>query len=333
MNRIPFLAFVLSLIVFSCNNDQTTGSPYGDMLEQPPYNTITDSIRRSPKDDELYFRRAVLLNQNNLPEPALADFRKAWSIKQQEKYASGIGYLLLEKQADSALQFLDAAIKVLPQSILLRITRARAFDDRGMTDEAIAACDEILLMNPQQVDVMILKANLLGKKGEEPSSTQLLEKAYSLTPYDLDLNHTLALQYAESKNPKVLQLCDSLIKMDSLKIHADPYYYKGIYYSNTGQSQAAIAQFDAAITHDYSFKEAYIEKGATLYDLHKYAEAYKVFNLLMSISVSYGPAYYWMAKCQEALGDKDEASLNYQRAYGLDKTDTAAKNAADRLRK
>jgi hypothetical protein len=39
-----------------------------------------------------------------------------------------------------------------------------------------------------------------------------------------------------------------------------------------------------------------------------------------------------MGKCQEALGQKDEAKLNYQRAYELDKTFTDAKEAADNLK-
>jgi len=39
-----------------------------------------------------------------------------------------------------------------------------------------------------------------------------------------------------------------------------------------------------------------------------------------------------MGKCQEAVGQKDEAKLNYQRAYGLDKTFTEAKEAADRIK-
>jgi hypothetical protein len=38
-----------------------------------------------------------------------------------------------------------------------------------------------------------------------------------------------------------------------------------------------------------------------------------------------------MGKCQEALGQKQEALLNYQRAYGLDKTFAEAQEAAERL--
>ena len=130
-----------------------------------------------------------------------------------------------------------------------------------------------------------------------------------------------------------MQLCDSLAKKDSMGEHAEPYYYKGIYYSNINDKSKAIASFDEAIRHDYYFKNAYIEKGRVLYDQKKPAEAFKVFNLVLTLSPSFPDAYFWMGKCQEVLGNKDEARLNYERAYGLDKTFTEAKEAAERLGK
>lgn len=119
--------------------------------------------------------------------------------------------------------------------------------------------------------------------------------------------------------------------MDSLGIHAEPYYYKGIYFSNVNDKAKAIQQFDLAINHDYNFLDAYIEKGGILFDERKFQEAFSVFNRAMTISPKFADAYYWMAKCQEAMGDKREARLNYQRAFGLDRTLTEAKAGADRL--
>ena len=63
----------------------------------------------------------------------------------------------------------------------------------------------------------------------------------------------------------------------------------------------------------------------------KFNEALKTFQLVNTISATFPDAYFWMAKCEEALGQKEEAKLNYQRAYGLDKTFTEAKEAADKI--
>lgn len=334
MNRtakITVFCLAVLMVISSCN-DNDPSSPYGELLDQAPFAKLTDSIRNTPDNDDLYFRRAVLLNENNFPEPSLADFKKAWSLKKEEKYALGISTLLLESKPDSALAFLNNALKDLPNSLLLRISLARAYDKKNEINAALNACDLILNLNPQQVDVLKLKASLLGKKGKNKEAITTLEKAYNLTPFDVELNYMLALRYAENKNQKVLSLCDSLIRADTLEQHAEPYYYKGIYYSNINDKNKALQLFDEAVKRNYNFLEGYVEKGSILFERKQYNEALKVFNLLLNISPDYPDSYYWIGKCQQATGQKEEARLNYQRAYGLDNTFKEAKDSADKLK-
>lgn len=335
MNKVANLvsAILAGMILLSSCHDKGTESPYDEILQKGPFKTLTDSIRLEPNNHDLYFRRAVLLNSNNFPEPALLDFQKAWSLKKEEKYALGVSTLLLEKKPDSAILFLDDARKLLPGSQLLQLTLARAYDSKGNMDSALDICNEVLGKNPSQVDVMKMKADLLLKKGNSAEAISILEQAYRLTPYDPELNHLLAFQLAETKNPKVVPLCDSLIQADSSGQHAEPYYYKGIYYSNIDNKAQALVLFDEAIKRDYTFLESYTEKGSILYDQKKYNEAIKVFNLSLNVSPDYPDNYYWIAKCQEAMGQKEEALLNYQRAYGLNKDFREAKEGADRLAK
>lgn len=328
-----FSSVLIGLTLISSCNDKESSSPFDEVLSQQPFAALTDSIKKEPKKDDLYFRRAVLLNSNNFPEPALADFKKAWSLSKNEKYAFGISSLLLDKKPDSATLFLQQALKELPESFLLQLTLARAFNAQEKVDDALKICNAILEKAPQQVDVLKIKAELLDKKGNSAESISLLEKAYSLTPFDIDLNYELAYKYAENKNSKIISLCDSLIKVDTLQIHAEPYYYKGIYYSNMGDKARAISLFEEAIVHDKYYMNAYIEKGRVLYDQKKFADALKVFQLANSLSNTFPDAYFWMGKSQEALGQKEEALLNYQRAYSLDKTFTEAKEAIDKLKK
>ena len=334
MNRIAKIFALISggLILISSCNDKGTDSPFGKMLSQPPYALLTDSIKQQPKNDELYFKRAVLLNTNNFPEPALADFKMAWSMKKDERYAYGLSNILLDKKPDSAILFLNQALGELPNSFLLQLTLARSYDAQAKTDEALKLCNDILQKIPQQVDVIKMKAELLSKKGNTAEAISILEKVYSITPYDIDLNYELAYKYAENKNAKAISLCDSLIRIDTLGLHAEPYYYKGIYFSNKNDKAKALALFEDAIKHDYNYLNAYIEKGRILYDQKKFTDALKTVQLANTISPKFPDAYFWIAKCQEALGQKEEAKLNYQRAYGLDNSFTEAKEAADKLK-
>ena len=320
-----------SMTIISSCNDNSSASPYDEILEQKAFAAITDSIKKDPANDQLRFRRAVLLNTNNFPEPALADFQKAWSLKKEEKYALGISTLLLEKKADSAILFLQEALKEIPRSYLLRLSLARGYTATNKTKEALAICDEILSQKPDLADVIKLKADLLDKENQTAAATQLWEQAYQLAPFDVELNYILALRYAEGKNPRVLSLCDSLIRADTEGRHAEPYYYKGIYYANINDNARAITSFDEAIQHDFYFLDGYIEKGSLLYEMKKYEEAIAVFNLALTISPSFADAYYWIAKCQQAMGKKEEARVNYLRAFELDKTMKEAREAVDSL--
>ena len=329
--KITFLSFFLLNFISSCTGREET-TPYGEILNNKLFAGLTDSIRQAPRNDALYFRRAILLNQNNFPEPALADFKKAWSIKKEEKYAYGISILLVESEPDSAIIFLKNALRELPASILLQLSLARAYDNKNETDEALTVCNQLLEQHPEQVDALKLSADLFSKKGNSTEAIKRLEQAYQLTPFDMELNYMLALKYAENKNNRVISLCDSLIKKDSMGLLAEPFYYKGIYFANINEKAKAMLFFDEAVKHNYTFLEGYIEKGALLFDMKKYSDAIKVFNLALTITPEFPDSYYWIAKCQQALGQKDEAKLNYKRAVGLDQKFTAAIDSLNTLK-
>ena len=329
--RKIFLAFTIFLCLSRCNNNKDE-SAYSDILTQPPYDVISDSIRKDPTHDELYFHRAILLNKNNLPEPALADFRKAWSLRKDERYAFGVSTILVDRKPDSAILFLQDAIKLLPESILLPINLAQAYAAENKTEQAMNLCNRILSVDSNQLTILLLKSDLLDKKGALSAEIGTLERAYKINPRDPDLSHNLAFKYAQARSPKALAFCDSLISRDPTGMHAEPYYFKGVYYANMNDKAKAVTFYDMAIQHDYNFLDAHMEKGSILYEEKKINEAFKVFSLVATISPTFADAYYWMGKCQEASGQKQDARLNYLRAYGLDKTLTEAKEAADNIK-
>jgi tetratricopeptide (TPR) repeat protein len=333
MNRFAKIAglIVTSMILIIRCGGKEAKSELEELLNQPPFAVYTDSIIMQPKNDSFYFRRAVLLNTNNQTAAALADFKKAWVLSKKEPYALGVSNILLDKN-DNAISFISEAIIELPKSTLLKIALARAYNLQNKTADALKVCNEILADNPQQVDVIKIKATLLDKQGRGSEAITILEQAYQLTPYDINLNYELAYRYAEAKNPTVIRLCDSLSKIDTANNHAEPAYYKGIYFSNVGDNKNALIQFDKAIQQDYYYLNAHIEKGRVLYEQKKYTEALKAFKLPNTISPDFADAWYWLGKCQEAMGEKEEAKLNYQRAYGLDKTFTEAKEAAETIK-
>jgi tetratricopeptide (TPR) repeat protein len=326
MKIIPFL-FILLFFLGCANNNNTDA-----VLNKAPFASLTDSINREPKNAALQYKRGVLLFENGEMEYAEKDLRNAWDLQPTEEHALSLVTLLIKKDESAAITFIEQALKKLPQSIALKISLARGYQQKGNLQKSLAICNDVLQKFPGQIDALLLKADLLKESGKNEEAITLLEKAYTYAPFDAELSHNLAFEYAEAKNPKVLSLADSLIKADSLEGHAEPYYFKGIYFSNKGNTAEAIKQFDEAIRHNYNFMNAYINKGIVYYDQKKYNEAQKVFSLAASINPAFADSYYWLGKCEEALNKKEEAKLNYLRAYGLDKTMTEAKEAAEKIR-
>jgi tetratricopeptide (TPR) repeat protein len=324
-----FLFIVVLFGVFACNDNT---SKEDATLSQPPYDKLTDSIDKAPKDAGLYYRRGSLLYKNGKMQLAENDLRASWQLEPKEENALRLTSILKQKNPDTAIAFLQEALKKIPNSIGLHILLAKGYESKNQLDKALAIADDIIKQYPGELDALILKSEILKQQNKNKEALSILEQAYNYAPGDVDLVHQLGFEYADSKNPKVLSLADSLIKVDVEKRHAEPYYFKGLYYENTGNWKEAVKYFDEAIQHDFNFLDAYMDKGQTYYDQKKYAEALKTFQLTTTVFPSESLPYFWLGKTQQALGDKNEARLNYQRAYGLDKTFTEAKDSADRLK-
>jgi tetratricopeptide (TPR) repeat protein len=326
---LRFLPFVVIVVLVSCTNGDDQDH---NLLSQRPYDKLTDSIKQFPKNAELYYRRGTLLYSHQEIALAENDLKNAWKLQPTEEHALGVSTLLKQKNQDEAINFLEEAIKKLPNSIFIQIQLAQGYKAKGQLERSLELCNQVIEKYPNNIDALLLKADILKTRGQNGEAMTTLETAYRLAPGDVELVHTLAFDYAEAKNPKAVSLSDSLIKADTQKSHAEPYYFKGVYYSNTGNYEEAIKQFDKAIQTNYNFINAYINKGIAYYDQKKYKQAFEVFTLAAKVFPDEADPYYWLGKTQEATGNKDEARLNYQRAYGLDKSFTEAKEAADRLK-
>ena len=324
-----FASLFFLFVFFSCSNN--TVEETDSLLKSPPYQILTDSIQTESANARLYYQRGLLLLENEQFNHAEKDFRKAWSLENSEQNALGVITVLRRKNADSAIAFIEEAIKKIPESIPLKISLARGYQQKGNFEKAIAICNQLIEQYPGQLDAFQLKAEMLQVENKDEEALLTLEKAYSYAPGDAEIAHSLAFAYAEAKNVKAIALSDSLIAADTEGKHAEPYYFKGVYYANIGNKTGALVFFNQAIQHDYYFLDAYMEKGNMFYNAKNYREALETFQLASKVSPTFAEAYFWLGKTNEALGNKDEAKLDYQRAYGLDKSMKEAKEAADKI--
>jgi tetratricopeptide (TPR) repeat protein len=296
------------------------------VLHRPPFAALTDSLRSATDRDAagLYFRRAELLSRANLHELAAADYHRSWDINPDEltgyRYASTLS---ITGQTEKAIQLLTDCSRKYPSNPAFPGLLGELYQQSGRMKQALAIYDALLAKDSLDNETWYEKGLLQEKMRDTVEAIRALSKAYSLQPvntYGLELAHV----YAESSNPVALSICDDVLRKDSTHELLDPLFIKGIYYSNTAQYKKAIVQFDSCIGRDWKFTDAYLEKGIALYEQKRYDTAMSTFLMTIKVSDTYPDGYYWVGRCFEATGRKDQAVLYYRQALALDKDFTEA---------
>jgi|688.fasta_scaffold159332_3 tetratricopeptide (TPR) repeat protein len=143
-----------------------------------------------------------------------------------------------------------------------------------------------------------------------------------------------AFIYARNADARALELADSLIQFGKTEdIIGQGHYLKGIYYTNTNESNKALLQFDSTIITNFTFTDAYLEKAILLYDKKKFDLALDLLKKAAELNRYDADIYFWMAKNYESLQNEEEAFFYYQQTLLLDKNYGAAKDALDGFKK
>jgi tetratricopeptide (TPR) repeat protein len=201
----------------------------------------------------------------------------------------------------------------------------------GHPAEALQLYKDMLARDSSNAEAWYESGLIWEQARDTLSAIRCLARAFSIQPvntYALEL----AQLYAEARMPQALKLCDQVIRQDSARELVDPFFIKGIYYSNTGQYARSTVFFDSCIARDWKFTDAYIEKGIALFKLKDYARALRSFQMASQVTNTSPDAYYWAGRCYEMNHQNEEAALNYERALALDKDFAQAREALRRVK-
>jgi tetratricopeptide (TPR) repeat protein len=305
------------------------------ILHQPPYAVWTDSIRQFPGNSEYYYERGSLFAQHKDSAHAVADLEKAISISRQPDYVIVLSSLwLAHGQPDSARSITLPIATRYPSNQLLQRNLLMSYFDEGRYREALQVNNTALQYDSSSSGNWYNRASILDAMKDSSAALRSLENAFALDSSNATIAYELANRYADAGNPAAVALCDRIIRDELLtQKKPDPFTIKGIYYENTGNKAKAIACFDEAIATDYTFLEAYLEKGILLFKQKQYGDALKVFTLSTSVDNTFADGYFWIGRCQQRLNQLADARLNYERAIAFDKHFTEAREALAKLGK
>ncbi len=236
---------------------------------------------------------------------------------------------------EDGLKLLEQAIAVNPDSIRLYDRLIDTLANRKQYAAAAAWCNTLIGRGADSnYYYWFVKGDIFRRGQLYDSAIKSYQTYLNKFPDDEQILLNLANTYAEAGNKNAIDLANKIAaRFPNREMRSEAAFIKGVYFNQVKQYTDARRWLDTAIVINYTFSEAYMEKGYSFYDEEKYNEAFKTFNRLAEINTNYADAWYWMAKCQEALGKPQEAISNYQQAYALDKSITEALNAAERLQK
>lgn len=303
------------------------------ILHRPLFAPLTDSLLQHQGSDEagLYLRRAELLSRNDLHELAAKDYQRSWEERPDE--LTGLRYgstLTIIGQTKKAIQLLQDCRKRFPSNAAFPGMLAELYQQSGRMKDAVGIYDSMLQADSLDFEAWYEKGMLQEKNNDTAGALLSLGKAYKIQPvntYALELAHL----YAETRNAAALPLCDAVLHKDSSHALLDPFFIKGIYFSNTTQYKKAIVQFDSCINRDWKFTDAYLEKGIALYKQKQYQPALQTFQMTIKVSNTYPDGYFWIGRCLEATGQREQAVIYYRQALALDKDFTEAADGIKRL--
>lgn len=249
----------------------------------------------------------------------------------QNSQESGTALRSSKDSISAAIEAHRKELKQYPDSLPLYITLAQLEQLAGNAANSLQTLETLLRKDSTLAEAWYRKATVQLALHDTAAATRSLQKsiqyAGDATPVQLELGFL----YADRTDSKSLAIADYLLTQAADPgVHTQARFMKGIYYSNAGDPVKAIAAYDSSIVHDYTFIDAYIEKGILQYQQKSFEAALKTFEQARTISSTHAEAYLWTAKCYEALRNKPEAADYYKKTIGLD---DQMKEAADGLRR
>ncbi|HNP23047.1 MAG TPA: tetratricopeptide repeat protein [Panacibacter sp.] len=222
-------------------------------------------------------------------------------------------------------------VKLHPDSAGLRLRLATSLDSIKFYEEALQQMDSLISKDSLNYGLWYTNGRIAEDAGDTLQAMQSYDRAIRVYP-SADAMLSLANLYAEQKNERSLIICANVKRLRlGREYDAHAAFVSGIYNARTKNNPAALKFFDECIANDYTYMEAYIEKGLLYFDSKQYREALNVFSFASTVNALDSDPYYWMGRCYEMLNVKDTAILRFKQSLNLSKNDKATEDALKRL--
>lgn len=268
-----------------------------------------------------------------------------------EEFENIIHHYLNQGKIALAKKAIKLGLSQHPTSINLKLFKVEIYVFENNLDEADTLINELYVLDPQNEEIYIQKANILSKRDNHEMAIEVLKKSLDLTEDVIDIYSLIGMEYLfldkfeEAKNyfMKCLEadlqdysaLHNMIYCFEFLGQHEEAISYLNIFLENNPYCEVAwhqlgkqyyelkdydkaLTAFDFAIISDDTFIGAYLEKGKVLERLKRFEEAIENYSITLSLDDPTSFALLRIGTCHEKLKNYELAVQHYKKTVKED---------------
>lgn len=289
------------------------------------------------------------IDPNEQPIPPITKFESMLKTDNvyffdAEDFEDIIHHYLNHGKISLAKKAIQMGLQQHPHSLDIRLLDVEVMVFENQFDQAEKVLDQLQMLDPNNEEIIVQRANICSKKDDHVAAISLLEKALEVARDTLDLCSLLGMEYLfiddYQQAKKYFKRClesdpedyaslynivycheylddhEGAIRYLNTYLDTNPYcqiawHQLGKQFYALKQFEEALAAFDFAIISDETFLGAYFEKGRVLEKLDRYQEAINNYAATTELEDPTSHAYLRIGRCQEKLGRDEEARYYY----------------------
>ena len=233
-----------------------------------------------------------------------------------------LGLVMLAQlgRTDEALAAFDRALAIDPQDAEAHNYRGVALALLGRIDEALAAFDRALAINPQDAKAHDYRGAVLAQLGRMDEALAAFDRALAINPQDAEAHHNRGAVLTQlGRMHEALAAFDRALAIDPQDAKA--HYSRSTVLAQLGRMDEALAAFDRAPAINPQDAEAHRWRGLALAQLGRMDEALAAFNKALEINLQFAEAHSSRGVALAKLGRTGEALAAFDRALAINPQD------------
>lgn len=301
------------LCFFACNQKANDKVENGDMLA-----LVDAKLKKNPKNPELHYERAVVLQKRDRITDAIA------SIKNAIKYDDdNVGYYIFAADLYLRNGDLKASYADLQKALELDPKSIEAYSKLGEIsffnrdyDRAIESIDKVIEMDPVNAKAHFMLGFLYKETGDSTNAVRNFRKVLEIDPEYADAYEELGLLYAAHKNVLGVEYLTTAVNLRPNNVIAR--YGLALLYQDLDDYAKAVEEYNKILVIDSAHANSLNNLGYIELLNGEYDNAISFFDRALEANPLFVEAIDNKGYAYELKQDFAKAKEYYQRALNVD---------------